>query len=273
MNYLDNYNLRNQTAIIIGGLGLIGKEICKSLTDANCKVILLDNNLETAESFIKNLLKEDRNVKFEKFDCSDLANLEKNFNRILSKYKNLGILVNCSYPRTKDWKYNTFDNNNFNSFRENIDIHLNTYSWLAHLFAKKVKKNKHLKNISIIQMSSIYGLVSQDMELYKNTESEHNMTYPIIKSGIINFTKQLASFYGKNNIRVNSVCPGPILGHVPGVRKNQSLKFKKKLTNRTFLKRMGKTSDIAAAVLFLASNSSSYITGTTLIVDGGWTAK
>ena len=140
------------------------------------------------------------------------------------------------------------------------------------MFARKISKNRDIKNSSIIQLSSIYGLVGQDMNLYKNTESEHNMTYPVIKSGIINFTKEMASFYGKYNIRINAICPGPLIGHVPGVSKKQSKNFQKKLIDKTLLKRMGKSSDVGAAALFLASPASSYITGTTLIVDGGWTA-
>ena len=126
-----------------------------------------------------------------------------------------------------------------------------------------MKKNKIYG--SIILLNSIYGLVGQSPELYKGSRIKENMTYSIIKGGLINFTKQLAVFYGRNNIRVNSICSGGILD-------KQNSIFKKNYINKTLLKRMGNPQDISGAVAYLASESSSYVTGTNLIVDGGWTA-
>ncbi len=91
------------------------------------------------------------------------------------------------------------------------------------------------------------------------------MTYSAIKGGIINLTRYLASYFGKYNIRVNNICPG-------GIFDNQDKDFVKNYSKKTPLKRMGQPEEIAPAVLFLASEASSYVTGITLMVDGGWTA-
>ena len=97
-----------------------------------------------------------------------------------------------------------------------------------------------------------------------------NMTYSVIKGGIINFTRQIASYYGKYNIRINSISPGGLKGHIAGSRKKQSKKFLKNYTNKVPLKRMCSPDDVASAILFMSSDASSYITGSNLIIDGGW---
>ena len=125
---------------------------------------------------------------------------------------------------------------------------------------------------SIIQLSSIYGLVGQDQNVYENTEIKENLSYSVIKGGIINLTRQMASYYGKFNIRVNSLCPGGIEGHIAGVKSNQDLNFIKQYSKKTPLKRLGKSEEVASVALFLSSEAASYVTGSTLIVDGGITS-
>ena len=180
------------------------------------------------------------------------------------------MFVNCSYPATKNWKFSSFKKNKLSILRKNVDMHLNSYSWLSYKICEKMKKEK--KNGSVIMLSSIYGIVAQNNEIYKNTNMEENMNYSIIKGGINNFAKQLASHYGPYKIRVNSVCPGGIIGHVKGSKKNQDRKFLENYSKNCPLKRLGNPDEVASSVLFLASDASSYITGTSFLVDGGWTA-
>jgi len=142
--------------------------------------------------------------------------------------------------------------------------------WLAKLVAENMVKNKIAG--SIIQLSSIYGLVGQDQNVYENTEIKENLSYSVIKGGIINLTRQMASYYGKFNIRVNSLCPGGIEGHIAGVKSNQDLNFIKQYSKKTPLKRLGKSEEVASVALFLSSEAASYVTGSTLIVDGGITS-
>ena len=157
------------------------------------------------------------------------------------------------------------------NLKENINIHLNSFSWLARLTAEKMRKLK-IRG-SIIQLGSIYGIVGQDLNIYKKVKNiRENMIYPIIKGGISSLTKQMASYYGQYNIRVNTICPGGIFGHVKGAKKKQSLAFIKNYKNKVPLKRLGNANEVASTALFLSSDSSSYITGIDLMVDGGWTA-
>ena len=96
------------------------------------------------------------------------------------------------------------------------------------------------------------------------------MTYSIIKGGIINLTRQMASYYGQYNIRVNTLTPGGIVGHVAGENHQQNSTFINNYSEKNPLKRLGNSHEIASTALFLASEASSYINGANIVVDGGW---
>ena len=120
-------------------------------------------------------------------------------------------------------------------------------------------------------MSSIYGLVGQDLSIYKNTSVTENMTYSITKGAVVNFTKQMASYYSKKGIRVNNICPGGVLDKT----KIKSKKYRTLVKNYSLkcpIGRFAEPREIATSIFFLSSDDSSYITGTSLVVDGGWTA-
>ena len=97
---------------------------------------------------------------------------------------------------------------------KNIEIHMNSYAWLAKIVAEKMIKNK-IKG-SIINLNSIYGLLGQDLSIYEKTSMKENMPYSMIKGGLVNLTRQMASYYGKFGIRINGVCSGGLKGHVAG---------------------------------------------------------
>jgi NAD(P)-dependent dehydrogenase (short-subunit alcohol dehydrogenase family) len=262
-DYLQKFLLKELTVFIVGGSGLIGREICDAVTSAGANTIVLDKvDIPNRKKYYRSSLT------WREFDCSNLNSLEKQFLKVIKEFNVPDILINCSYPRTKDWAMNSFKNISLNSFRKNIDIHLNSYAWLAKLTAEEMVNAK--KKGNIIQFGSIYGLIGQDLSVYKNTDMHENMTYATIKGGIHNLTRQMASYYGQFNIRVNTICPGGLSGHVAGKTKSQDPHFVKQYIEKTPLKRMGRADEIASATLFLAGEASSYITGATIVVDGGW---
>ena len=270
INYLNKFSLNKKIAYVVGGLGLIGKEISKAYAMAGAKTIILDVKKKEGEEFEKKMRDLGYNLNYIFFDCADTDKLDDNFSKILNTYDKPDIFTNCSYPKTEDWAHNSFEKITFKSLKENINIHMNSYVWLAKLVAENMVKNKIAG--SIIQLSSIYGLVGQDQNVYENTEIKENLSYSVIKGGIINLTRQMASYYGKFNIRVNSLCPGGIEGHIAGVKSNQDLNFIKQYSKKTPLKRLGKSEEVASVALFLSSEAASYVTGSTLIVDGGITS-
>ena len=246
---------------IIGGNGLIGSDFINSYKNSNDRLISLD---------IKHTSnKKKKNLKNITFDCSDLEGVNKKLSNIFKIYGDPHILINASYPVTDDWTKNTFEKVNYNNFKKNLEIHLNSYCWISKIFADKMKSKKIPG--SIVLLSSIYGIVGQNESNYKNTSMKMNFTYPIIKSGIIGFVKQAASFYGKYKININVLCPGSIIGHIKGSKKKQSKKFIKKFSENVPLNRLADVSEISSVINFLISDNSSYVTGHSLVVDGGYT--
>ena len=254
--YSDIFSLNNRTAFIVGGNGLLGFEITKAISTYDAQAIVLDINEKLNNDLDKTI--------YRNFDCSNLDSIETALNDIINEYGCPDIFINCSYPRTKDWSNSSFKDISLKSFQKNIEIHLNSYVWLAKIIANQMVNNK--REGSIIQLGSIYGILGQDLTIYEGTEMTENMAYSVIKGGIINLTRQMAAYYGRSGIRVNSICPGGIIDG------KQNKKFIKQYSKKVPLNRLGNASEVASAVLFLASDAASYITGSTLVVDGGWTA-
>tara|TARA_B100002003_G_scaffold247302_1_gene278591 strand:- start:43 stop:861 length:819 start_codon:yes stop_codon:yes gene_type:complete len=269
-SYLENFKLKNKVSYVMGGNGLIGTEVSKALSTAGSKIIILDIDNQKGIALANELKNNNYIANFELFDCADLERMDKNFLQLINKYGNPDIYINCSYPRTEDWARSSFQDISLNSFRTNVDIHMNSYSWLAKLFADKMIEND--EGGSIVQFGSTYGVLGQDLTVYEGTDMKENMAYAAIKGGITNLTRLMASYYGKYNIRINTICPGGISGHVAGKSATQNPIFKKKYCNKTPLKRLGRSEEVASTALFLASDAASYITGATVMVDGGWTA-
>ena len=148
------------------------------------------------------------------------------------------------------------------SLRKNIDWQLNSHIILSQIVMEIMKKHG---SGSVVNIASTYGVVGNDFTVYEGTQMKSPAAYSAIKGWIINFTRYLASYYGKHNVRVNCVSPGGIFDHQPEP-------FISAYEKKVPMKRMGKPDDIAPAVSFLLSDEAKYITGHNLIVDGGWTA-
>lgn len=248
---------------MVGGLGLIGNEVTKALASAGAKTVILDVDDSKGRPFGDELSKAGFNVTYQHFDIADLESAEERIKALNSKHGGIDIWVNCSYPRTEDWGKNNFAEVTLGSMQKNIELHLNSYIWFTRIVGLQMKEQQSPG--SIINLSSIYGVVGHDFTIYEGTELKGSMTYSAIKGGITNFTRNAAAYFGEYNIRINTICPG-------GIFDNQDPKFVENYSKKTPLKRMGNPEEIASTVLFLASEAASYITGATIMVDGGWTA-
>lgn len=249
--------------IVIGGAGLLGQPIVNEIKNQFSQIIILDLIKPRKNNLVS------KKVKYIYFDCSDVLNIEKNLESIIKKYGIPKVLINCSYPVTKSWSQCNFLKINSKTFVNNIIPNLTSYAMISIFFANKMEKKK---KGSIINIGSIYGSVAQDLSIYKGIKNyKENVVYPIIKSGLIGLTKQMASYYGKNNIRINLISPGGIYGHNKNDGKKQNKRFLKNYEKRVPMKRLGFSSEVAKTVNFLANDDSSYITGINLLVDGGWT--
>jgi len=270
IDYMKKFQLDGRIAFVMGGLGLIGREVSTAIASAGAKTIVLDVDDSRGKIITGTLRDKGFDVSYKHFDCSDMEELDGNLAMLVDAFGCPDIFINCSYPRTADWGKNSFREIALASYRENVDIHMNSYAWLARLAAEAMVKER--KAGSIIQFGSTYGVVGQDLTVYEGTEMHENMTYAAIKGGVTNLTRLMASYYGRYNIRVNTLCPGGLAGHVAGKSDIQNPVFVENYSKKVLLKRMGRADEIASATLFLASDAASYISGATIMVDGGWTA-
>ncbi len=253
-------SLNNKLIYILGGYGLIGKATAEALSNTGSKIIILDKLINQKIKKSK-LINKNTSLTKVQFDLEKIDLIEKSLKKILSKYKTPDIFINCSYPKTKDWHKNNFDNIKLKSFKKNIEIQLIANSWTNYLIAKNMKiKNKKGK---IIQIGSIYGTVSQDPKFYRGTKIKENLTYPLIKGGITKFMQQLAVYYAEHGIIINTISPG-------GIINNQDNNFIKKYSAKTPARRMAKPDDIASFIKFICLEDSSYVVGQDLVIDGGY---
>lgn len=242
--------LENKIIIVTGGSGLIGKEIVSDLNKRGAVTINADITVKT-----------DLNSGLLNMDITDESSIQNGIDLIWDKWKRIDGLVNNAYPRTKDWGV-FFENINYDSWRKNVDMQMNSVFLLCQ---KVLKYMNERKDGSIVNIASIYGIVGNDFSLYEDYGGTSPAAYSAIKGGIINFTRYLASYFGKKGIRINCVSPG-------GIYDNQHPSFVAKYEAKVPIGRMGNPDDIAPAVSFLLSDESKYITGQNLVIDGGWTA-
>ncbi len=244
--------LKDKVIILTGAGGLIGRESLKHLVKNGARVIAVDvNSFESeAELFLTN-------------DITNPIEIDNLLKTVIYKFGRIDGLVNLAYPRTTDWG-TKFEDIPYDSWAKNVDMQLNAVFYICQKVIDIMKK----QNVgSIVNIASIYGVVGNDFTLYEDYGGTSPAAYAAIKGGVINFSRYLASYNGKYNIRINCVSPGGVLDE-----KNQNPSFIKRYSEKSPLKRLGNPVEMAPAISFLLSDDSSFITGHNLMVDGGWTA-
>jgi NAD(P)-dependent dehydrogenase (short-subunit alcohol dehydrogenase family) len=257
----EKFDLRGKTAIIVGGSGLIGSQTVETLVNANCKVI----NIDLYNNRKKNKLYEFYKVNIE--NEKSIIIFKKKFNK---KYKKLDILINHAFYKGNSKKiipnqkyFSSLDKYPSKEWNKTIGVNLNGMFFVTKHFINLLLENK---SSVILNTSSTYGKVSPNKNIYGNSGINSPIGYATTKSAVIGFTKYLATHYGDKGLRANILIPGGV--ESPG----QSKIFRKEYKKLTPLKRMANKSDYCAAVLYLVSDASLYMTGSEFVIDGGWTA-
>lgn len=242
--------LKDKIILVTGGSGLLGAQIMHDLKQKGARAINLDIN-------VANNLDEGTCT----CDITDTSSIIATLDIIIKHFGRIDGLVNNAYPRTKDFASRVEDVTD-ESWRLNVDMQLNSYFFMSREVLK-IMANQGFG--SIVNMTSIYGVVGNDPTIYENTEMKTPPAYTAIKGGLINLTRYLAAYYGPKQVRINCVSPGGIFDHQPAP-------FVTAYEKRVPMKRMGTPKDIAPVVSFLLSDEAGYVTGQNICVDGGWTA-
>jgi len=267
------FSLEGKTAIITGAAGYLGRTFTEALLDAGAKVDIYGRG----EKLLK--YRDDLAAKYgeHKVD-SHVVDLydEKNYRLALEdsvlKNPNIDILVNNAYEFSKATGFNDesgrMENISKSQWMRSMEAGVYWAALATQVVGEKMKKQKFG---SIVNISSMYGIVAPDPTLYEGLPTFNPPAYSASKSALIAFTRYTASFYGQHNIRCNTLSPGPFPNIDPNSYNKPDEKILNRLSSRTSLKRYGDPKELHGAIVFLASDASKYMTGQALVVDGGWT--
>jgi NAD(P)-dependent dehydrogenase (short-subunit alcohol dehydrogenase family) len=257
MNIRELFSLENKCAVVIGGAGKIGLPMTEGLAEAGARVYIASRNMNQLEDTVKKLKEKNLAVEAIEMDQSNEENVLACIESIKKSYKTPDILINSGVERPMK-KY--FDDE-IKNWDRSMEVNSRGLFITCRAFSREMMKNQ---GGSIINIASIYGMVAPDLALYDGTDFQTEPDYPYTKGGMIMFSKYLASFLAKKNVRVNCIAPG-------GYFNNQGEPFYSQYIKKVPMARMANHDDLKGVAVFLASEASRYITGSVIPVDGGFT--
>ena len=254
------FDLSEKTALITGASGYLGSAMAASLAEAGCRLVVTSRNAERARDIAQSLpsVASGEHVGIA-LDHMDEKSIEHGFGEALEKTGGLDILVNNGNEAlAKDWK-------DVSAEEFNRQLANQTGYFLLSRLLRDHSVERQTAG-SVIMIGSMYGVVGSYPDTYKDICAISPVGYHALKGGIIQMTRHLAVCWAKDQVRVNCLSPGPFPGE--GV----SPKLIHRLEEKCPMGRMGKPEELKGAIVFLASQASSYMTGQNMIIDGGWTA-
>ena len=272
MNVMENFNLKNNLAIITGGAGLLGKKHIEALIEAGADVIVFDINTTALEEVKEYCFeKYQKEIFILNVDITKENEIENAKKLIFSKYnKYPDILINNAaidpkFEKSSKVNKSRLENFDLNQWNLEISVGLTGAMLCSKIFGYEMANNK--KGV-ILNIASDLGVIAPDQRLYKQdslNDDEQNVkpvTYSVIKHGLVGLTKYIATYWADKGVRCNAFAPG-------GVFNNHPDEFLEKITNLIPMNRMARVDEYKSSILFLCSDASSYMNGATLNMDGG----
>ncbi|KAF0109290.1 MAG: putative oxidoreductase [Anaerolineaceae bacterium] len=273
-NILDKFNLAGKVAVVTGGAGLLGREFCRTLAEAGASVAVADLNADAAGKVAAELTADGFPVRAVAADITKPDSVEALVQFTLKEFGRLDILVNSAAldPKfdpealAKGITPGKFEDYPLDQWNAALNVNLTGMFLVTQACVKPMLAQG--KRGSIINICSTYGLNGPDQRIYVKDGKRlafKPVYYTVTKAGVLGFTKYLAAYYAGTGMRVNALTPG-------GVYNNHDETFVQNYSAKTILGRMARKDEMNGALLFLASDASSYMTGGNVVVDGGWTA-
>jgi NAD(P)-dependent dehydrogenase (short-subunit alcohol dehydrogenase family) len=266
--YRKLFDLKGKVAVVTGGAGILGRHFCAGLADAGANVAVIDIDTHAAHSLAQELASSyDVTAKGYSCDVSDDHSVKQIASQILTDFNRIDILHNNAATKTSDLNafFASFEEYELSEWRKVMSVNLDG----MFLMAQAVGKIMLMQGTggSIIQTASIYGVQGPDQRIYEGSQYMGQQintpaVYSVSKAGVIGLTKYLATYWAHRGIRVNTLTPG-------GVESGQNEIFLSNYSARVPLQRMSKPEEMVGALLYLASDASSYVTGQNIIIDGG----
>ncbi len=254
------FDLSGKNALITGGTGHLGSAMARALAEAGARVVISSRTLGKAQQVADSLAGHQRgNHLAVAIDQLDETSVDLGFKDAVSQVGRLDILVNNGHdPLSADWETVTGE-----QFQKQL-ANATGYFLLARHLRDHAVGNKH--QASIIMLGSMYGSVGSYPDVYEGICAASPAAYHALKGSVVHLTRHLAVYWAKEKIRVNCLSPGPF----PAAKAPRALI--ERLNAKSPMGRMGMPAELKGAIVFLASDASSYMTGQNLIIDGGWTS-
>lgn len=254
--------LKNKIIVITGGAGKLGQAFSRAILKSGGVPILADINLDAAVRVQQELAKEFPSGRSEALavDITDRASIDTMIVEIRTKFGKIDALINNAYPRNANYGKPMFEVE-YADFCENLNHHLGGYFLMCQRFGLFFKGQGYG---NIVNISSVYGVVTPRFELYDGNTGGMPVEYAAIKAGLNHLSRYFAKAFKGMNIRVNCLSPGGILAGQPE-------EFLKKYNSFGMSKGMLDREDVGGALVFLLSDNSRFVNGQNLIVDDGWT--
>lgn len=269
MQYKNLFSLEGQVALVTGAAGILGRHFSRALAANGATVIVADQNPDVKS--LSDELGEEFKVTSSSlcFDLTSPVAVKEAVREVVGRHGRVDILHNNAASKSSNLSsfFESTENYSLETWREVMAVNLDGMFLMAQAIGPMMVSQG---GGSIIQTSSIYGIMGPDQRIYDGSfylgqEINTPAVYSASKAGVVGLTKYLASLWGHKNVRVNTLIPG-------GVFSGQNDTFVKKYSNRVPLRRMANPEEMVGTLIFLASPASSYITGQTIIVDGGLSA-
>lgn len=263
MHVKDLFDLDGQVAIVTGGRGLYGASITSGLCEAGATVVIASRNGAKCETFAQTLRDQGYKAVGMSLDLSDDASIKKLADDVWQKYGRIDILVNNAVDRRN---MTSLADATRQKLQDSVSTNLNGQILLSQAVIEYMIRQD---SGSIVNISSMRGLDCPHFPLYPEGWGDQPVNYTTEKWAMIGLTKYMAGRYGKHHIRVNCIAPG---GFNPGLSEDPIRKaFVDNYIENCPLGCWANEDDIKGPVVFLASKAANYITGATLVMDGGWT--
>jgi len=265
--------LQGKVAIITGALGLLGRAHCAAMAKAGATVVATDLDNSACENAARELSQATgcRSMGYGA-NITEEPSLKQLRDVVLDRFGRIDVLLNNAAwndvfrDGADAAELSKFENYPLEMFERAMTVNVTGMFLACRILAADMAERG---SGSIINVASTYGLVGPDQSIYRTPDGSQGFfkspAYSASKGAVVSFTKFLAAYWGHRGVRVNCLCPG-------GVFQNQAEHFVRNYAAKTPLGRMAQPGEIAQAAVYLASDASSYMTGSNLIVDGGWTA-
>jgi NAD(P)-dependent dehydrogenase (short-subunit alcohol dehydrogenase family) len=254
------FDLTGKVSLITGASGYLGSAMAEALAEAGSRVVVTSRELAKAQAAAENLPRVTAGKHLAvQMDQMDPPSIERGFSAAVEQGGHVDVLVNNGHePLPADWRTVTAE-----QFTRQLANATGYFLLARHVRDHAVERKS---SASIIMLGSMYGQVGSYPDAYEGICAASPAAYHALKGGLIHLTRHLAVYWAKDGVRVNCLSPGPF----PPPRISPQLV--ERLSAKSPLGRMGRPHELKGAVVFLASDASSYVTGHNLTVDGGWTA-